>query len=161
MYKRQLSLFIGFIFFGLLINIYNLQVVNRENAIISVNQQTLDTFYIPAPRGEIYDANNNKLASSSLEPHLFLNLRKVNDENRSQYEQYLKYNFPTLDNEDINELFESNKLLAKIINIQNLNFDNRQSLAGLDAFEIFDYPIRNYEYDNIASHVLGLSLIHI
>ena len=152
---RILSLFIGFIFFGLLINIYNLQVVNRENAIISVNQQTLDTFYIPAPRGEIYDANNNKLASSSLEPHLFLNLRKVNDENRSQYEQYLKYNFPTLDNEDINELFESNKLLAKIINIQNLNFDNRQSLSGLDAFEIFDYPIRNYEYDNIASHVLG------
>ena len=152
---RILSLFIGFIFFGLLINIYNLQVVNRENAIISVNQQTLDTFYIPAPRGEIYDSNNNKLASSSLEPHLFLNLRKVNDENRSQYEQYLKYNFPTLDNEDINELFESNKLLAKIINIQNLNFDNRQSLSGLDAFEIFDYPIRNYEYDNIASHVLG------
>ena len=79
----------------------------------------------------------------------------MNDENRSQYEQYLKYNFPTLDNEDINELFESNKLLAKIINIQNLNFDNRQSLSGLDAFEIFDYPIRNYEYDNIASHVLG------
>ena len=152
---RILSLFIGFIFFGLLINIYNLQVVNRENAIISVNQQTLDTFYIPAPRCEIYDSNNNKLASSSLEPHLFLNLRKVNDENRSQYEQYLKYNFPTLDNEDINELFESNKLLAKIINIQNLNFDNRQSLSGLEAFEIFDYPIRNYEYDNIASHVLG------
>ena len=152
---RILSLLIGFIFFGLLVNIYNLQIVNRENAIISVNQQTLDTFYLPAPRGEIYDTNDNKLASSSLEPHLFLNLRKINNDNQSQYEQYLRYNFPALSNKEITQFFDTTDLLVKIINIKNLNFDDRQSLSSLDAFEIFDYPIRNYEYDNIASHVLG------
>ena len=152
---RLLSLLIGIIFLGLLSNIYTLQITNRDSSLVSVENQTLDTFYIPSPRGEIYDSNNNKLVSSSLEPHLFLNMRKVNDDNQGQYEQYIKYNFSELEDTFIDELFDSNSLLVRIVNIQNLNFDSRQNLTSLDAFEIFDYPIRKYEYNNIASHILG------
>ena len=152
---RLLSLLIGIIFLGLLSNIYTLQITNRDSSLLSVENQTLDTFYIPSPRGEIYDSNNNKLVSSSLEPHLFLNMRKVNSDNQGQYEQYIKYNFSELEDSFIDELFDSSSLLVKITNIQNLNFDSRQNLASLDAFEIFDYPIRKYEYNNIASHILG------
>ncbi|MDB2368448.1 penicillin-binding transpeptidase domain-containing protein [Candidatus Actinomarina sp.] len=152
---RLLTTLIGIIFLTLLFNVYNLQTSDREVSLVSVNKQTLDTFYIPSPRGEIFDANNNKLVSSSLEPHLFLNLRKINDNNRSQYEQYIQYNFVDLSEDFIDEIFESEDLLARIVNIQNLNFDSRQSLASLEAFEIFDFPVRKYEYNNIASHIVG------
>ena len=152
---RILSFLIVISFIGLLINIYNLQILDRENSIISVNQQTLDIVYLPSPRGEIYDVNNIKLASSSLQPHLFLNLRKINDNNQDTYEQYLRYNFPNLETKFIKELFEKNESLVKVINIQELDFDDRQSLSSLDAFEIFDFPIRLYEYENIASHAIG------
>ena len=140
---------------GLFFNVYNLQITDRESSLVAVNKQTLDTYYIPTPRGEIYDSNNIKLVSSSLEPHLFLNTRKVNDENRGQYEQYIKYNFSELSESFINELFESNSIMVKIVNIKDVGFDNRQTLLSLDAFEIFDFPIRTYEYNNIASHILG------
>ena len=152
---RLLSIFIGFVFLGLFFNVYNLQITDRESSLVAVNKQTLDTYYIPTPRGEIYDSNNIKLVSSSLEPHLFLNTRKVNDENRGQYEQYIKYNFSELSESFINELFESNSIMVKIVNIKDVGFDNRQTLLSLDAFEIFDFPIRTYEYNNIASHILG------
>ena len=152
---RLLTTLIGIIFLTLLFNVYNLQTSDREASLVSVNKQTLDTFYIPSPRGEIFDANNNKLVSSSLEPHLFLNLRKINDNNRSQYEQYIQYNFVDLSEDFIDEIFESEDLLIRIANIQNLNFDTRQILASLEAFEIFDFPVRKYEYNNIASHIVG------
>ena len=152
---RFLFFLISVIFLGLLSNIYSLQVIDRESSLVTVNMQTLDTYYIPTPRGEIYDINNVKLVSSSLEPHLFLNTRKVNDENRSQYEQYIEYNFLNLSDIFIDELFESNSALVKITNIKDVSFDNRQKLESLDAFEIFDYPIRKYEFNNIASHTLG------
>ena len=152
---RLLSFLISVIFLGLIFNIYNLQIINREDAIESVNIQTLDTFYIASPRGEIYDTNNNKLASSSLEPHLFINLRKINDKNISKYEQYIKYNFTDLEDTFISDLFESKNLMVKVANITELSFDERQSLSSLDAFEIFDFPVRKYEYDNIASHIIG------
>ena len=152
---RLLSFLISVIFLGLIFNIYNLQIINREDAIESVNIQTLDTFYIASPRGEIYDKNNNKLASSSLEPHLFINLRKINGKNISKYEQYIKYNFTDLEDIFISDLFESKNLMVKVANITELSFDERQSLSSLDAFEIFDFPVRKYEYDNIASHIIG------
>ena len=132
-----------------------MQIIDREYSLSLVNKQTFDTFYIQSPRGEIYDSNNNKLVSSSLEPHLFLNLRKVNDDNRGQYEQYIQYNFPELKDTFISQLFKRSSLLVKIVNIQDLNFDNRQNLDSLDAFEIFDFPVRKYEYNNIASHIVG------
>ena len=152
---RLLTTLIGLIFLTLLLNVYNLQTSDREASLVSVKKQTLDTFYIPSPRGEIFDANNNKLVSSSLEPHLFLNLRKINDNNRSQYEQYIQYNFVDLGEDFIDEIFESEDLLVRIVNIQDINFDNRQSLVSLEAFEIFDFPVRKYEYNNIASHIVG------
>ena len=152
---RLLTTLIGLIFLTLLLNVYNLQTSDREASLVSVKKQTLDTFYIPSPRGEIFDANNNKLVSSSLEPHLFLNLRKINDNNRSQYEQYIQYNFVDLGEDVIDEIFESEDLLVRIVNIQDINFDNRQSLVSLEAFEIFDFPVRKYEYNNIASHIVG------
>ena len=79
----------------------------------------------------------------------------MNSDNQGQYEQYIKYNFSELEDSFIDDLFDSSSLLVRIANIQSLDYDSRQNLASLDAFEIFDYPIRKYEYNNIASHILG------
>ena len=80
---------------------------------------------------------------------------KINDENIQQYKQYLKYNFQELKNSDLEEIFSSKEILYLVRNINDLDYLERQALQELEAFEIFDYPIREYTYMNIASHIIG------
>ncbi len=153
-YNYLALLFISYFLF-IIYNIYSLQILNINESIKKIDQQTLDVFYLSAPRGEIFDTKSEKLATSSLEPHLFLNLRKINNDNIDQYKQYLKYNFQELKNSDLEEIFNSKEILYLIKNINELDYLERQSLLELDAFEIFDYPIREYNYGNLASHIIG------
>ena len=152
---NYLAVFILFIFSFILYNLYLLQIIRSDESIKIINNQTFDIVYLSAPRGEIYDINNEKLATSSLEPHLFINLRKINESNIIQYKQYLRYNFAEISSIELDEIFQSKEILYLIRNINDLNFTERQALLELDAFEIFDFPIRKYEFNNIASHVIG------
>ena len=152
---NYLALFFISYFLFIIYNFYSLQILNIDDSIKKIDQQTFDVFYLSAPRGEIYDTSNEKLVTSSLEPHLFINLRKINDDNIDQYKQYLKYNFQELKSSDFEEIFNSREALYLIRNINDLDYIERQSLLELEAFEIFDYPIRQYNYANIASHIIG------
>lgn len=152
---NYLALFFISYFLFIIYNFYSLQILNIDDSIKKIDQQTFDVFYLSPPRGEIYDTNSEKLVTSSLEPHLFINLRKINDDNIEQYKQYLKYNFQELKNSDFEEIFNSREALYLIRNINDLDYLERQSLLELEAFEIFDYPIRQYNYGNIASHIIG------
>ena len=147
-------IFISYFLF-IIYNIYSLQIINSNDSIQRIDQQTFDIVYLSPPRGEIFDSNNIKLATSSLEPHLFINLRKINEENLNQYKQYIKYNFKEITNNELDSIFSSKETLYLLRNISNLDYKERQALIELDAFEIFDYPIRQYKYKNIASHVIG------
>ena len=153
-YNYLALVFVSYFIF-IIYNIFSLQILNSDDSIKRIDQQTLDVFYLSPPRGEIYDTNNEKLATSSLEPHLFINLRKINDDNIEQYKQYLKYNFQELKNSDLEEIFSSKEILYLVRNINDLDYLERQSLQELEAFEIFDYPIREYTYMNTASHIIG------
>jgi len=153
-YNYLVLFFISYFLF-IIYNFYSLQILNIDDSIKKIDQQTFDVFYLSAPRGEIYDTSNEKLVTSSLEPHLFINLRKINDDNIDQYKQYLKYNFQELKSSDFEEIFNSREALYLIRNINDLDYIERQSLLELEAFEIFDYPIRQYNYANIASHIIG------
>jgi len=153
-YNYLALIFVSYFIF-IIYNIFSLQILNSGESIERIDQQTLDVFYLTPPRGEIYDTNNEKLATSSLEPHLFINLRKINDDNIEQYKQYLKYNFKELKNSDLEEIFLSKEILYLVRNINDLDYLERQALQELDAFEIFDYPIRKYTYMNTASHIIG------
>ena len=155
--NRYNFLALGFIsyFLYIIYSIYSLQILDIDDSIKRIDEQTYDVVYLSAPRGEIFDTNNNKLVTSTLEPHLFINLRKINNENINQYKQYLKYNFEELTNSDFEEIFNSKEILYLIKNISDIDYKERQSLVELDAFEIFDYPIRQYKFGNIASHVIG------
>ena len=153
-YNYLALIFVSYFIF-IVYNIFSLQILNSSDSIKRIDQQTLDVFYLTPPRGEIYDTNNEKLATSSLEPHLFINLRKINEDNIDQYKQYLRYNFQELKNSDLEEIFSSKEILYLVRNINDLDYLERQALQELDAFEIFDYPIREYTYMNIASHIIG------
>ena len=149
------ALFLVGLFIYIISFLFDLQVLSRETALSDIDNQTLDTFYITPPRGDILDINSERLATSTMEPHLFLNLRKINDENLEFYEQFIKYNFPELDEDDLVNLFLDRRKIQIIQNISDFSATERQKLLELDAFEIFDFPIRIYNYDNLTSHVIG------
>ena len=149
------ALFLVGLFIYIISFLFDLQVLSRETALSDIDNQTLDTFYITPPRGDILDINSERLATSTMEPHLFLNLRKINDENLEFYEQFIKYNFPELDEDDLVNLFLDRRKIQIIENISDFTATERQKLLELDAFEIFDFPIRIYNYDNLTSHVIG------
>ena len=135
--------------------LFALQVLDNEENAQQIENQNFEVFYIPAARGEIFDVNGNKLASSNLEPYLFLNLRKINDNNKNIYVQLLEFNFEDITSSEIDEFFKSNDVLVEIINLSEYNTDVRLRLLDYEAFEVFNLPTRTYPYKELFSHVIG------
>ena len=136
-------------------NLFALQVLDNEENAQQIENQNFEVFYIPAARGEIFDINGNKLATSDLEPYLFLNLRKINDDNKNIYAQLLQFNFEDITSSEIDEFFKSNDVLIEIINLSEYNTDVRLRLLDYEAFEVFNLPTRTYPYKELFSHVIG------
>ena len=149
-----------FLLFSLLLvailsELFTLQVINNEENALQIENQNFEVFYIPAPRGEIFDINGNKLAASDLEPYLYLNLRKINDDNRNTYTQLLQFNFKDITNSELDKFFKSNDIFIKIINLSEYDPDIRLRLLDYEAFEVFNLPTRIYPYNELFSHVIG------
>ena len=139
-----------------LMDIFQLQTIEFESTSQIIDQQNLDKFYISAPRGEIFDTDGNKIAETKLEPHLFINLRKVDNENLSDYKQIIQYNFPDLEASQIPKIFESNEILYFIANLSTVDYEVRNNLiANYDAFLIIDLPIRRYVKNELFAHSIG------
>ena len=92
----------------ILFDIFQLQTTEFQSTSEIIDQQNLDKFYITAPRGEIFDANGEKIVETKLEPHLFINMRKITNENSASYTQIIQYNW--------------RQLLIKRIKKSSLNF---------------------------------------
>ena len=135
--------------------LFVLQVLDNDENSQQIENQNFEVFYIPASRGEIFDINGNKLASSNLEPYLFLNLRKINDENKNTYIQIIKFNFQEITTTEIEEFFNTKSVFTKIINLSEYDPDIRLSLLEYEAFEVFNLPTRAYPYNELFSHVIG------
>ena len=136
-------------------NLFALQVLDNEENAQQIENQNFEVFYIPAARGEIFDINGNKLATSDLEPYLFLNLRKINDDNKNIYAQLLQFNFEDITTSEIDEFFKTDDVFTKIINLSKYNTDIRLRLLDYEAFEVFNLPTRTYPYKELFSHVIG------
>jgi penicillin-binding protein 2 len=140
----------------ILIDIFQLQTTEFQSTSEIIEQQNLDKFYITAPRGEIYDANGEKIAENILEPHLFINMRKITNENSASYTQIIQYNFPDLTTREINEIFESKEILQFVTNLSSIEYEVRNNmLTNFDAFLIIDLPIRNYIKNELFAHTVG------
>ena len=94
-------------------DLFALQVLDNEENAQQIANQNFEVFYIPAARGEIFDINGNKLATSNLEPYLFLNLRKINDDNKNIYVQLLQFNFEDLTTSEIDNFLRLKIYLLK------------------------------------------------
>ena len=136
-------------------DLFSLQVLDNEENAQQIENQNFEVFYIPAARGEIFDINGNKLATSDLEPYLFLNLRKINDDNKNIYAQLLQFNFEDITTSEIDEFFKTDDVFTKIINLSKYNTDTRLRLLDYEAFEVFNLPTRTYPYKELFSHVIG------
>ena len=140
----------------ILFDIFQLQTSEFQSTSEIIEQQNLDKFYVTAPRGEIFDANGEKLAESKLEPYLFLNMRKITSQNSSEYRQIIQYNFPELTTSEINEIFESKEILKFVTNLTSVEYEVRNNLlANFDAFLIIDLPIRSYIKNELFAHTIG------
>jgi len=155
-YRLNFVFLLLFIFlFVIFSNLFSLQILDNEENAQQIANQNYEVFYIPAARGQIFDINGNKLASSDLEPYLFLNLRKINDDNKDTYIQLLKFNFKDITTSEIEEYFKSNDVFTKIINLSKYDNDIRLRLLDYEAFEVFNLPTRTYPYNELFSHVIG------
>ena len=135
--------------------LFVLQILDNEENAQQIENQNFEVFYIPAARGEIFDINGNKLASSILEPYLFLNLKKINEDNKKTYTQLIQFNFKEISNSEIEEFFKSKDLFIKIINLSQYDPEIRIRLLDFEAFEVFNLPTRSYPYNELFSHVIG------
>ena len=157
-HKRLQYTFISFLILLSLIfiDIFQLQTQEFDSTSQTIEKQNLDKFYITAPRGEIYDLKGEKVASTTLVPHLYINLRKVTNDNLTDYKQIVQYNFPELLSSEINEIFNSKDILSLVIDLSNVEYDVRNNLLmNYDAFEIFDLPIRRYIQNELFAHTVG------
>ena len=157
-HKRLQYTFISFLILLLLIftDIFQLQTQEFDSTSQTIEKQNLDKFYITAPRGEIYDLNGEKVANTTLVPHLYINLRKVTNDNLTDYKQIVQFNFPELLSSEINEIFNSKDILSLVIDLSNVEYDVRNNLLmNYDAFEIFDLPIRRYIQNELYAHTVG------
>ena len=154
---RLNSVLILFSIFSVVIfsELFVLQVLDNEENAQQIENQNFEVFYIPAARGEIFDINGNKLASSILEPYLFLNLKKINEDNKKTYTQLIQFNFKEISNSEIEEFFKSKNLFIKIINLSQYDPEIRIRLLDFEAFEVFNLPTRSYPYNELFSHVIG------
>lgn len=135
--------------------IFILQIVNNDENTQEIINQNFETFYIPAPRGQIADINGNILAESVLEPYLYLNQKKINIENRNVYKQFISFNFKDLTNEEIENIFDGSEIFVKVVNLNNYDIDLRKKIQNYEAFEIFNQPVRIYRHGELFSHVIG------
>jgi len=155
-YRVQFLFIIIFLIFSfILFDIFSLQVTEYSSVEEEIKNQTFQEYYIPAPRGEIYDYKNIKLVKTNIEQYLYINLRKINDENLDLYKQLIKFNFIELTNEDIEDIFNSKEVLEPIYSLQKIDFSIQKQLLEYDAFEIFEVPMREYLYSNVFSHSIG------
>jgi penicillin-binding protein 2 len=155
-YRVQFLFIIIFLIFSfILFDIFSLQVTEYSSVEEEIKNQTFQEYYIPAPRGEIYDYKNIKLVKTNIEQYLYINLRKINDENLDLYKQLIKFNFIELTNEDIEDIFNSKEVLEPIYSLQKIDFSIQKQLLEYDAFEIFEVPMREYLYSSVFSHSIG------
>ena len=149
-----------FLIFGIFLSLvfselFTLQILDNDQNTQDIIDQNFESYYVPAPRGEILDINGVKLAESVLEPYLFLNLKKINNENISVYKQFIAFNFNNLSNSEINNFFDSSEIFIEIVNLSMYDSGLRQKIQNYEAFEIFNQPKRIYLYDELFSHIVG------
>lgn len=143
---------------GLTVRLYFLQVMSGSEYAQEASQSILRTKSIPAPRGNIFDRNGKLLVKSISSPAVAVDPSIVANNKEVLQTLSEKLNIPY--DEIVKKVNKSNiSYLERVILKQNIDYgtmiylkENANSLPGVEIVNVF---YRDYEYDSLASHVLG------
>ncbi len=147
---------VSLIFFGLIIKLFVIQVLNAEEYQTMASMQRTRDIAIPAMRGTIYDRNGTKLAFSIKTFTIWARPSEVDDVDVAleKINSIIK-----IDTDDALKKIESGK---SMINIERgLNKEKADAIINLELKGVWvtDDIQRVYPYENFASHVIGHTTI--
>jgi penicillin-binding protein 2 len=159
--KRRLKIII-YLFLALVIalvlRLYFLQVITGQLYAEQAQENMLRLKTIPAPRGNIYDRNGKLLVKSvpvvsvAVEPHIVLEnedvIKILSEKLHMSYDSIVKKL------EDSNLPYLERLILKQDIDYEAMVYlkENASFLPGVEVIDIF---LREYNYDFLASHILG------
>lgn len=159
--KIRFRIIIYFILIALIVlaaRLYFLQVMSGEIYAQEAQESILRTKTIPAQRGNIYDRNGKLLVKSIPSPSVAVEPRIVlkNEETINTLSRILDINKKDI----ISKLEKSNiSYLERVILKQNIDYESmiyiKENSSQLPGVEIIDIFLREYEYGNLAAHILG------
>lgn len=143
---------------GLVVRLYFLQVMTGDLYASQAQQSLLRSKNIPAPRGNIYDRNGKLLVKSIPAPAIAIDPRIVsgNEDVINELCEKLSLDKSVL----LEKINKSNiSYLERIILKQDIDYgtmiyfkENKDRLPGVEIVDVF---LREYEYGNLAAHILG------
>jgi cell division protein FtsI/penicillin-binding protein 2 len=153
--RTILIIIIVFIAFSLLIaKLFDIQILKSEELKYFAQQQQTKIESIKAERGFIYDRNNNVLVFNRNDISFYLDLRMANMETRkkvaakfaSVFGKSEKYYLNRMQEDKGNHCIEKKAPSEKAILLKNFT---------AEGFFYEEDPTRIYQYNSVASHVLG------
>jgi len=159
--KRRLKIVI-YLFLALVValvlRLYFLQVITGQLYAEQAQENMLRSKTIPAPRGNIYDRNGKLLVKSvpvvsvAVEPHIVLE----NEDVIKILSEKLHMSYDSI----VGKLEDSNlPYLDRLILKQDIGYEAmvylKENASFLPGVEVIDIFLREYNYDFLASHVLG------
>ena len=159
--RRRLKVAIYFLILllaGLMVRLYFLQVMSGQIYAQEAQESLLRSKTVQAPRGNIYDRNGKLLVKSVPNPAIAVDPRIV-----IQNEDVIDILCTKLDlkkQEVMQKLKKSNiSYLERVILKQGIDYPTmiyfKENSINLPGVEVIDVFLREYEYGNLAAHILG------
>ena len=142
----------------LVVRLYFLQVMSGEIYAQEASESILRTKSIPAPRGDIFDRNDKLLVKNVPVPSVAVDPRIV--VNNDEVIEILSDKLDIPVNKIKEKLEKSNiSYLERVILKQNIDYPTliylKENSGRLPGVEIIDIFLREYEYGDLAAHILG------
>ncbi|MBM3705619.1 MAG: penicillin-binding protein 2, partial [Actinobacteria bacterium] len=142
----------------LVVRLYFLQVMSGQIYAQEASQSILRSKTIPAPRGDIFDRNGKLLVKNIPVPSVAVDPRVVIKNDVVIGILSDKLNIPEY---KIREKLEKSNIsyLERIVLKQDIDYPTliylKENSSNLPGVEIIDVFLREYEYGNLAAHILG------
>ena len=143
---------IGCFMAALLLRVYNIQKENRDdyNKIVLSQRSKYVSQTIPAKRGDIYDRNGNRLATSEKVYIMILDPSVMNETEDANKDGVKKYNVVDttvdaicacfdVDRDDLKKTIEDNKNSSYIRYIKNVTYDQKQTYKDYETAKNAEY----------------------
>ena len=153
--KRILAIFIliSFLFCALIVRLFFIQIINGRSLQNKATSQWTRDISIIAPRGKIYDRNQNVLSVSYTTYSLFVRAREI--KNPTEVSTYLS----TILNKKFTSVYEKviNKSVSEVLIDLQIEADVAEKIfdKGFEGVYLAENNKRFYPYGNALSQIIG------